>query len=169
MLRKLQLVVAVTVAGLFVQAASAAPPGSTHLVGSGSTVWGVWNEGSQSFSVDVFTTPGGLGGHIKWQGAKATDSPTGPLVHYSYSGHPDCLAVSGNIAVTSVVHYYPHQVFPYQGAIVIAVDNGSVDQAWAELLEAGDQASAQSVCSETLDSLSGFGPLPTLNGDVTVG
>jgi hypothetical protein len=148
MRRKLLLVAAVTIAALFVQAASAAAPGSTRFVGSGSTVWGVWDEGSESFSVNVFTT--------------------GPLVHYSYSGHPDCLAVSGNIAVTSVVHYYPGQVFPYQGAIVIAIDNGSVDQAWAELLEAGDQASAKRVCSSTLDSLSGFGPLPTLNGAVTV-
>jgi hypothetical protein len=159
---------AVTIAAFLVQSAAAAAPGSTRVVGSGSTVWGVWDEGTQSFSVNVFTTPGGLGGHVNWQGAKATNSPTGPLVHYSYSGHPDCLAVSGNIAVTSVVHYYPGQVFPYQGAIVIAIDDGPVDRAWGELLEAGDQQSAKSICRSTLDSLSGFGPLPTLNGQVTV-
>ena len=168
MLRKLLPVVAVTIAAFLAQTASAAAPGSMRMVGSGSTVWGVWDEGSESFSVNVFATSTGIGGHVNWQGAAATESATGPLVHYSYSGHPDCLAVSGNVAVTSLVHYYPGQVFPYQGAIVIAVDNGSTDLAWGELLEAGDKASAQSVCQDTLDSLSGFGPLPTLNGGVTV-
>lgn len=167
---KLLAIVALLSAAFAVQAAAtAAPSGSTRLVGAGSTVWGVWGEGSQSFSVNVFTTPHGLGGHIKWQGVKATDGPAGPLVRYSYSGHPDCLAVAGNIAVTSVVRYSPSHVFPYQGAVVIAVDDGSVDRAWGELLEAGDQQSAKSVCSSILDSLGGFGPLPTLDGAVTLG
>ena len=161
-MRRFMFVAAFVLAAVFVQAASAAPPGATHVYGSGSTVWG---DGTQSFNLNVFSkADGSLGGHMSWHGVTSTPYNQ-PL---DYSGHPDCLAVSGNIAVTSVVHYYPGQVFPYQGAIEIAVDNGSVDQAWGELLEAGDKASAQGVCRDTLDTLSSFGPLPTLNGEVTV-
>jgi hypothetical protein len=169
MLRKLLLGGGGAAAVYFDHAATAPPPGSTGVVGSGSTVWGIWDEGSQSFSLNVFTTPGGsLSGHMTWQGAKATDSPTGPLVHYRYAGHPSCLAVSGGVAVASVVHFYAGQVFDYQGAIVIVQASGTIEHAWAELLEADSLASAKSVCSEVLNSLGGFGPLPVLDGHVTI-
>ena len=169
-LKRLVLVGATIVAAFLAQAASAAPRGDNHVRGHGSTVWGVWSEGSESFSLNVFTTRhGGLHGHIRWHGAKADDSPDGPLVPYHYAGHPSCLAVSGDLAVTEVVHYYPQQVFPYQGVLIIVSSNGSGDQAWAELLEAGDLASAQSACSQTLAAEIASPSLQPLDGEVTFG
>jgi hypothetical protein len=163
------LIAAFVLAALFVQAAAATPAGSTHVYGRGSTVWGVWNEGSQSFSLNVFTTPdGSLAGDMTWRGAKATDSPDGPLVHYGYAGRAACLAVSGDVVVAEVVHYYPGQVFAYQGAIEIVQTGGAVEHAWGVLLEAESLASAKGECSYILDSLGGFGPLPVLNGHVTI-
>jgi len=168
MVKRMIVMAAIVAAALFVQAASAAPSGSSHVYGSGSTVWGVWDEGSESFALNVFTTPHGLGGHISWQGAKATDSPDGPLVSYHYSGHPSCLAVSGEVAVAGVVHYSAGQVFAYQGALVIVENDGSVEHAWAVLFEADSLASAKGECDYILGALGGFGPLPVLNGKVTI-
>jgi len=165
MLKRLILIAATGAAAiLFAHAASAAPPGSSHVYGSGSTVWGVWDEGSESFPLNVFTTPQGLGGHISWRGAKATDSLDGPLVPYRYAGPPSCLAVSGDAAVVGVVHYYPGQVFAYQGVLVIVQNDGSV----VVLLEAESLASAKSECDGLLGELGDFGPLPVLNGQVTI-
>jgi hypothetical protein len=169
MLKRLILIAATVAAAiLFAHAASAAPPGSSHVDGSGSTIWGVWDEGSESFSLNVFTTPQGLGGHISWRGAKATDSLDGPLVPYRYAGPPSCLAVSGDVAVVGVVHYYPGQVYAYQGVLVIVQNDGSVEHAWAVLLEAESLASARSECDGLLGELGDFGPLPVLNGQVTI-
>jgi hypothetical protein len=168
-LKRLMLVGATIVVGIFVQAASAAPWGSDHVRGHGSTIWGVWGEGSESFSLNVFTTHRGVHGRISWRGAKADDSPDGPLVHYRYAGHPSCLAVSGDLAVAEVVHYYRHQVFPYQGVLVIVRADGSEDQAWAELLEAGNLADAQSECSGVLAAELASPSLQPLDGRVTIG
>ena len=169
MLKRLVLVGATIITAFLAQAASAAPLGDTHVRGHGSTIWGVWGEGSESFSLNVFTTRHGLSGHIRWRGAKADDSPDGPLVHYRYAGHPSCLSVSGDLAVTEVVHYYPQQVFPYQGVLIVASSDSSGDQAWAELLEAGDLASAQSACSQTLAAEIASPSLQPLDGEVTIG
>ena len=167
MLKRL-IVIASTVAAaiLFAQPASAAPPGASHVYGSGSTVWGVWGVGSQSFSRNVCTTPHGLGGAVP--GTVAASVSVGWPVNLFVDppvGEPRG-APCGRCGLAG--HYRAGQVVPFQGVVVIVQNDGAVQHAWAVLLEAESLASAQSECNGLLGELGGFGPLPVLKGQVTI-
>jgi hypothetical protein len=159
------LVLAVVAAALCAHVAWAAPPGSVHVYGGGSSQWGTGPQaGTQSFSLNVFTTSTGeLGGHMSWHGM----SPAAYPFRLDFSGHPSCLAVSpdGQLAAVAVVRYIRSEQ-SYVGPIEI-IQAGSPELATSELLEAADLPSAESVCAEIVD-FEDFPPLPALNGQVTI-
>jgi hypothetical protein len=165
MLKHLALLMPLTVAALFIQTASAAPPGATRVFGSGSSQWGSGPQaGTQSFSLNVFTSrTGRLGGHMSWHGVSTASYP----FRLDFSGYPSCLAVSpdGQFAVVAVVRYIRSER-AYVGPIEI-IQAGSPELAMSELLEAEDRASAHEICAQILEE-EDFPPLAELNGQVTI-
>jgi len=165
MLKQLIALMAVVAAAMFVQSSSAAPPGATHVYGSGSSQWGSGPQaGTQSFSLNVFTTPtGGLAGHMSWHGT----SPASYPFRLDFSGHPSCLAFSpdGQFVVVSVVRYIRSEQ-SWVGPVEI-IQVGSPQYAMSELLEASDLASARDYCAFEASTES-FPPLALLNGQVTI-
>jgi hypothetical protein len=165
MVKQLIVLLALAATAIFVQASSAAPPGATHVYGSGSSQWGGGSQaGTQSFTLNVFTTrTGELAGHMSWRGVSPASYPF-PL---HFSGHPSCLAFSpdGQFVVVSVVRYIPAQQ-AYVGPVEI-IQTGSPQYAMSELLEASDLASAQSYCA-SIASTEDFPPLAPLDGHVTI-
>lgn len=166
MLKQLIALMATVVAAvMFVPATSAVPPGSTHVYGSGSSQWGGGPQaGTQSFSLNVFTTPtGGLGGHMSWHGV----SPVAYPISLDSSGHPSCLAVSPDrqFAVVALVRYIRSER-SWVGPIEI-IQAGSPPLVQGQLLEAADRQSARDICAFIL-SAEDFFPLYPLNGQVTI-
>lgn len=177
MSRLIVLILVVISAACFAQSALATTnfdlPPNTHVWGSGRTVWGVWHEGWQKFDLHLFTKANGKpDGYMVWTGAAATNSATGPLVHYHYAGHPLCLAGYDDTFVGAVLNPFPTQVFTEQGALEIVQNAGSHQNAWGVLIATDEtRAQASTVCADILKDVVGlgdfpFGPLPVLDGHV---